>query len=160
MNVGRMGWEARYRGPLLSTEVDLGQPPVPSLILESAGPASCPPTSRPRSVNHSFDKVRRSWRVVTSSGCPSDCMRFPLCHVGRAPAGAPPLSSFHAGLPLAFTQIPRVTRTSMQPAKSLGGRLVPQWTPRTNPDHVKDPRLARSLPRSPWRQQVRPPSFP
>ena len=76
------GWEARYRGPLLSTEVDLGQPPVPSLILESAGPASCPPTSRPRSVNHSFDKVRRSWRVVTSSGCPSDCMSFPLLSCG------------------------------------------------------------------------------
>ena len=159
MNVGLTGCEPRYRGPLLSTQLVLGQPLTPGLT----GPASCPPRFPPETDIPSFDKVHRGWRVllwtvVTLSGYPrpSDCMLCPPCHVGRAPGVAappPPVPPvFQLDLPLAFTQNTGVKSNAwkiMQPSKYLGGCLVPQWASGTYPDHLEDSWLAWGLPHPP-----------
>ena len=159
MNVGLTGWEARYRGPLLSTQLILGPPLTPGLT----GPASCPPRFPPETESPSFDKVHRRWRVViwtvvTLSGYPrhSDCMLCLPCYVGHAPGvAAPPRPlppAIQLALPLAFTQNTGFKSNAcqnMQPAKHLGRRLVPQRTSGTDPYHLKDSRLAWSLPHPP-----------
>ena len=120
----------------MNGRVVLGQPLTrPGL----AGPASCPPRFPPETESPSFDKVHPRWRVViwtvvTLSGYPrrSDCMLLRPCYVGRAtgvaapPRPLPPASQL--ALPLAFT--PNIgfksdACHSMQPAKYLGGCLVP-----------------------------------
>ena len=151
MNVGLTGCEARYRGPLLSTQLVLGQPLTPGLT----GPASCPPRFPPKTESPSLDKVHRSWTVVTLSGYlrHSDCMLFPPCHVGHAPGvAAPPRlvpPAFQLALPFAFTQNPGFKGAIMQPAKNLGGCLVLEWASGTYPDHLKDSGLAWCLPHPP-----------
>ena len=156
MNVGLTGCEARYRGPLLSTQLVLGQPLTPGFT----GPASCPPRFPPETESPSFGKVHCGWRVliwtvVTLSGYPrhSDCMLCPPCHVGHAPGvAAPPRlvpPAFQLALPLAFPNKFGFKRAIMQPAKDLGGCLVPQWAPGTHPDHFKDSWLAWGLPHPP-----------
>ena len=151
MNVGLTGCEARYRGPLLSTQLVLGQPLTPKLT----GPASCPPRFSPETEIPSFDKVHCRWTVVTLSGYPrhSNCMLCPPCHVGHAPgvAGPPRLvpPAFQLALPFALTQNPGIKGAIMQPAKNLGGCLVPQWASGTYPDNLKDSGLAWCLPHPP-----------
>ena len=151
MNVGLTGCEARYRGPLLSIQLVLGQPLTPGLT----GPASCPPRFPPKTESLSLDKVHRGWTVVTLSGYPrhSDCMLCPPCHVGHAPGvAAPPCPvppAFQLAPPIAFPKKLGFKGAVMQPAKDLGGCLVPQWTSGTYPDHLKDSWLAWGLPHPP-----------